>query len=112
MEDVVAILAIFVLLPAIITQAVVRSKRAKYEAEARIGSGDGLRASELQRLIREAVEDAVEPLHARLDALEGGTPDPSPRPAGRLDPAVLADTLEVDEVDEDEPAAVRRRARS
>ncbi len=111
MEEVVAIIAIFVVLPAIIVQAVVRVKRAKYEAQAPTGASDGLRASELQRLIREAVEDAVEPLHARLDALDVGAPEDAPE-SGRLDPAVLSDALDAEFDDPDEVAAVRRRARS
>lgn len=105
MEEVIGIVSVFVILPAIIVQAVTTVKKAKYEAQARSGSSDGLRASELQRLIREAVEDAVEPLHARIDALEGSADED-----GRIDPAVLADTLDSDL--DDEVAAARRRTRS
>lgn len=107
MEEVVAIIAIFVILPSIIVQAVTSVKKAKYKAQA--SHGDGLRASELQRLIREAVEDAVEPLYDRIDQLEGRVPES--RPEARLDPAVLADALDDPEAD-DEPAAARRRART
>ena len=107
MDDLVAIISILVILPSIIAYSVVSVKRAKYRAQ-ESGSSDGLRASDLQRLIREAVEEAVAPLHDRLDALDG----PPRRPeAGRLDPAVLADALE-DPEDHGEPAAVRRRTRS
>ena len=111
MEELVAIISIFVILPAIIVSAVSKVKQAKYEAQARSGTGDGLRASELQRLIREAVADAVEPLQARLDAMERSA---ETRP-GHLDPAVLSDALEIDldrNVEGDEVAAVRRRTRS
>lgn len=112
MEEVVGIISVFVILPAIIVQAVVKVKQARYQAEARTGSSDGLRASDLQRLIREAVEDAVEPLHARIDALEGAD-----GPERRLDPAALADALDADRLDPDfegegDLAAVRRRARA
>lgn len=103
MEELVAIVSIFVILPSIILHYVTQIKRSKYEAQQ--GSGDGLRASELQRLIREAVEDAVEPLHERLDALEARALE------ARLDPAVLADALDDPEADE-EAAAARRRTRS
>ena len=112
MEEVIGIIAVCVILPSILTQAFVSVRKAKYEAQARAGSGEGLRASELQRLIREAVEDAVEPLHARIDALEG-PPTGADGAAGapRLDPAVLADALETDLDEDGEVAAVRRRTR-
>jgi hypothetical protein len=106
-EELLAIFSVVVLLPAIIFHHVTKIKEAKYRAQE--GAGDGLRASELQRLIREAVEEAVEPLHARLDALEG----PPPRVAEpRLDPAVLAGALDTDLDAESEAAAVRHRTRS
>lgn len=107
MEELVAIVSVFVILPAILTSAVVRVRTARYEAQGR--SGDGLRASELHRLIRDAVAEAVEPLEARLDALEGRA-----RPPRDLDPGTLADVLDpdLDAEWEDAPPAVRRRARS
>ena len=111
MEELVAIISIFVILPAIIVSAVSKVKQAKYEAQARSATGDGLRASELQRLIREAVADAVEPLQARLDAME----HEAEAAGGHLDPAVLSDSLEVDlgrDLEDGEVAAVRRRTRS
>lgn len=107
MDDIAAIVSIIVIFPSIIAYAVVSVKKAKYRAM-ESGGSDGLRASELQRLIREAVEEAVEPLHDRLDALDAADRRPE---AARLDPAVLADALE-DPEDRDEPAAVRRRTRS
>ena len=112
MEEVVAIISIFVILPSIIVGAITKVKAAKYEAQARSGTGDGLRASELRRLIQDAVEGAVEPLHDRIEQLEdrlGGGPEAD---TARLDPAVLADALDDPEADPDEPAAVRRRSRS
>ena len=82
MAEIVAIVSIFVILPAIIVQAVTTVKKAKYAAMDSKG-GDGLRASDLQRLIQEAVEDAVAPLHDRLDELTEARAEP------RLDPGVL-----------------------
>lgn len=111
MEEIVAIVSIFVILPSIIVGAVTKVKAAKYEAQARSGSGDGLRASELRRLIHDAVEEVVEPLHDRIDDLEarlGGGDVAAPR----LDPAVLADALDDPEADVDDPAVARRRTRS
>ena len=104
MAEIVAIVSIFVVLPAIIVQAGTTVKKAKYAAMDAKG-GDGLRASDLQRLIQDAVEDAVAPLHDRLDELTEARAEP------RLDPGVLADALE-DPEDEDDVAAVRRRTRS
>lgn len=115
MPEVVAILAIFVVLPSVIVGGIIKVKQAKYEAMERGGGGE-LRASELQRIIREAVEDAVEPLYERIEALEGRaaseTPSEIERPVAesRLDPAALADALDDPEA-EDEPAAARRRTR-
>ena len=111
MEDIVAIISICVILPSIIVGAVTKVKTAKYAAQARSGSGDGLRASELRRLIHDAVEEAVEPLHERIDSLEARLGAGGSEPA-RLDPAVLSDALDDPEADHDDPAVVRRRSRT
>ena len=104
MEEIVAIVSFFVILPTIIALTVTSLKKAKYEAMKSNG-GDGLRASELQSLIRDAVADAVAPLVDRLEALEPDTAEP------RIDLSVLADVLEDGEDDRDVSAA-RRRAQS
>lgn len=111
MQEVWIVATIFGLFPAILAWAIVASKRAKYSA--RGGEGEGLRASDLERIIRDAVEDATEPLVRRIETLEAIATDvdAEDRP-GRLDPAVLADALDSDLDEEDEPAAVRRRTRS
>ncbi len=112
MTSIVAIVCIFVILPGIIFGTVSEMKKAKYAAQ----KGDGLRASELKQIIRDAVEAAVVPLEDRIASLEdalsvAGVTIPEPESQPLLDPALLADDLESD-VDEDLPAAVGRRMRA
>jgi len=114
MAEVLALIMIFGVFPSILFTFIVRLKQAKYAASA--GTGDGLRASELKRIIREAVEEAVEPLEDRIAELESALdasgvtlPDLDRQP--QLDPALLADDLEGDFGD-DLPAAVERRTRA
>ena len=87
---------------------------AKVKAAGSSGRGQGMRRSELEALIRAAVEDEVAPLRRRLETLEAIVTDEDAA-TDRIDPAVLADVLEPDGAREgrvEAPAAARRRARS
>jgi hypothetical protein len=63
---VTTIISIFVALPAIIVNGIVRARKAKAGAR----GGDALHLSELQLLIESAVDEATAPLRARIEALE------------------------------------------
>ena len=106
MEDIVFAVALFVGLPWAVFTGLAKVEAAKAK------EGGGLRASELEALVRSAVADAVDPLRQRIETLEAIATDDEPRRAddGRLDPAVLADVLGADSVPHEEPVA-RRRAR-
>lgn len=69
-------------------------------------SSDALTESELRRLIREAVDDAVTPLRERLDRLEGIEEPGRALSSGRIDLGEDEDPFE-----EPEPARSRRRTR-
>ena len=105
MEDIVAVIAVCVGLPWAVFTGIAKVKMASRKAE-----GDSLRKSELETLIRDAVDEAVEPLQKRIETLEAIAIDDD-APQRRLDAAVLADALEPD-LDLEEPAVVQRRARS
>lgn len=112
MEDVFIVFILFVILPAVIMNGIVRIKAAR--AATPTPSGDEMSASELRAMVREAAEEAVAPLSARLADLEERLGDESVASLrARIDPALLADALETDLTDDDgePPAAVRRRAR-
>ena len=72
------------------------------------GSGSSLTTSELETMIRRAVDEANAPMRRRLEVLEAIVTDPeeraqlSPRQAGLLD--------ELDELDATTPVAARRRS--
>ena len=104
--EVIATLAFLIGMPWVIFSGVAKVKAAKAMEQG------GLRASELEALVRSAVADAVDPLRQRIETLEAIATDDEPRRAddGRLDPAVLADVLGADSVPHEEPVA-RRRAR-
>ncbi|MEM8599652.1 MAG: hypothetical protein AAGF99_07015 [Bacteroidota bacterium] len=82
MEDVLAIVSMFVVLPAIVFTFVYRLRKLKLEERlvqqqtgSRLATGsDELRMSELQALIEEAVDEATAPLYDRIEALEGRDP--------------------------------------
>lgn len=108
--EVIAAIALFVGMPWAIFSGIAKVKAAKGL------EGGGLRASELEAIIRRAVEEATEPVRRRLETLEAIATDDEPTYSdpGRLDPAVLADALGTDEPDLEgrgETAATRRRAR-
>lgn len=62
----VSMLTVFVLFPTVVVNGIVRVKKAKAAGR----GGDALRMSELQMLIEAAVEEATEPLEARIEMLE------------------------------------------
>ncbi len=101
--EVIATIAFLVGMPWVIFAGFAKVKRASAP------EGAALRASELEALIRAAVEDAVEPMRQRVETLEAIVTDDEPG-GGRLDPAVLADVLEPDEPAAS--AAGRRRTRA
>ena len=112
LEPVLVCFILFVMFPAVLMKGIAGIKAAKARASA--GTGDEMSASELRSLVREAAEDAVAPLSARLADLEERLGDESVASLrARIDPALLADALETDLTDEHgEPtAAVRRRTR-
>ncbi|MEM8558139.1 MAG: hypothetical protein AAF809_08615 [Bacteroidota bacterium] len=86
MEEVLAIVSLFVVMPTIIFSFVYRMRKLKAEeriamAEARRGVSSGseegeLRLSELEALIEDAVDEATAPLRARIAALERGDVGP------------------------------------
>lgn len=99
-----AIFAIFIGMPWAIFSGLAKIKAAKGEAE-----GSNLRKSELDAMIRDAVDQAVEPFQRRIETLEAIAIDED-APQRHLDAATLADAF--DPIDDlDEPAAVRRRTR-
>lgn len=92
--EIVTVIALFVILPAIIMRGVRDIKTAKHAARA---SGGELRASELRTLVREAVEEAVAPLAQRVSDLEDRLGDePVAHLRARLDSTLLADAVEDD----------------
>ena len=111
LTELLAAVAFFVGMPWAVFSGIAKVKAAKAVEQG------GLRASELEAIIRRAVEDATEPMRQRLETLEAIATDDEPHAldAGRLDAAVLADALGADEADpvsRDETAAARRRARA
>ena len=74
-------------------------------------SRDTLTESDLRRLISEAVDEAVEPLRARLDRLDGGAADEEPARLSTGSSARL-DVFESDEEDIEAPASARSRRRA
>ena len=117
LEDIIEVLAIFVGLPWAVFAGIAKVKAAKAVEQG------GLRASELQALVRSAVADAVDPLRQRVETLEAIATDDEPRRRtsdtagdGRLDPAVLAGAFpsggaDVSGADPAEERVARRRAR-
>ena len=99
-----ALFAIFIGMPWAVFSGI-----AKVKAASASGEGEGLRKSELEAMIRDAVEEAVEPFQRRIETLEAIAIDED-EPQRRLDAALLADVLESPDKRE-EPAAVRRRTR-
>ncbi len=99
-----AMFALFVGLPWAVFSGIAKVKAAGSSRE-----GESLRKSELEALIQEAVAEAVEPFQRRIETLEAIATDED---AGqrRIDAAVLADALGSD-LEGNEPASVRRRAR-
>ena len=103
-----AAIALFVGMPWAVFSGIAKIKAAS-APERRGRDAGGLRRSDLEDIVRTAVEDATQPLVRRLETLEAIVTDEEPE--GRLDPAVLADALEPD-LDEDAPVAARRRTRA
>ncbi|MDX1419765.1 MAG: hypothetical protein R3181_07340 [Rubricoccaceae bacterium] len=62
----VSMVTVFVLFPSVIVSGIVRVKKAKAGAT----GGGALRMSELQMLIEVAVDEATDPLRARIEQLE------------------------------------------
>ncbi|MEL7360760.1 MAG: hypothetical protein AAFN13_01695 [Bacteroidota bacterium] len=82
MEDVLFIISFFLILPIVVFTFAYRVRKLKAEeriAQAQtqrfgaVGS-EGLRMSELQALIDDAVDEATAPLYDRIEALEGRDP--------------------------------------
>ncbi len=80
--------------------------RQKYRAEQGNTEGSSLRASELQAMMQEAVEDAQAPLLARIEVLQEEI-----RRVGRALPPAEASLLEELPEPEEEQPAVRARRR-
>ena len=104
MEDIVWAVSLFVGLPWALFSGIAKVKAAKAVEQG------GLRASELEAIIRAAVADAVEPMRQRVETLEAIVTDDEP--AGRLDPAARADALEPDALELDAPSVTQRRTRA
>lgn len=81
---------VFVGLPAVIFDGIAKLKR----ADAKAKEGGAMRKSELEALIRGAVEDATEPLRRRIETLEAIATSDEPQ-GGRIDPAVLSEAFGV-----------------
>lgn len=111
MTEVFVVFILFVLLPAVLLYGIKEIKKVK---GTKVSSGGGeLRASELRAIIREAVEDAIEPLSTRVADLEERLGDESVDDLrARLDPALLADAIEQDLDTDDVARVVARRTRS
>lgn len=105
--EVLTVFILFVVLPAVVFNGIAKLKATKASTAS---GGDGLRASELQDLIREAVEDAVGPLVHRIADLEerlgDETVDDLHARAGRIDPHLI------DAPADDAGPAERRRERA
>lgn len=106
-SQVLALVILFIGAPWTIFTGVAKVKAS--QARGALNGGE-LRMSELRRLIDTAVEEATEPLLARIETLEAIVTDEDPAamgPAGRIDATVLDPAL-----DTETPAPVRRTARS
>lgn len=81
-------------LPLTILKTILDYKKARHRGGTGEGSGAGVTAGELKRLLREAVEDANAPLLARIDDLEDQLSLPTRRDSheDKLEP----DPLEMD----------------
>jgi hypothetical protein len=101
--DIAIVFILFVILPSIIFGFIKDIKKEKYKAMASTGKAeDGIRASDLRDILREAVEDAVAPLDARIEQLEADLRASGViAPEARLSAAVLADALDDDLEEED-----------
>ena len=93
-----AIVSMFVVMPAIIAFATVRSRRK--------GRGQEMRRSELDAAIGAAVDEATAPLRRRIETLEAIATATD----GRLDPSLLDDPLEAGTADPAAGAPRRTRA--
>lgn len=69
-------------------------KTAREKAKYRESSGDTLRRSELEEMMRDTVEDALEPYRGRLETLEALVTNPDEKLDGRIDPSLLLDDPE------------------
>ena len=105
MEDILGPLIVFTFLYLVIKR-VIDYKQAKLKA----GSGSSVGMEELRSLIYEAVDEAIQPLAGRVEALERDrdqSDDAVPHKLKEAPALLLDDELEAPE----EPAPVRRRAR-
>ncbi|MEZ4700157.1 MAG: hypothetical protein R2834_07485 [Rhodothermales bacterium] len=86
----------------------------KLRIKAGQASQDTLTESDLRGLIREVVEEAIEPLRERLDRLESGSGEAPEDPVAELPEAGRSGRLDVFETEEDveEPASSRPRHRT
>ncbi len=107
--EVIAAVALFVGMPWAVFTGIAKVKAANAVGRGRTG-GSEIRKSELEALIGNAVDDATAPLVRRLEILEAIATDDDAA-MDRIDPAVLADTLDLG-VEDEGPAAARRRTRS
>ena len=108
---------LFVIFPAVLFNGIAAAKKAKAGTGAGAGAGE-MRASELRRMIRDAVEAATAPLAARITDLEerlGDEPVHAIRerlggglPAGALSAAFDPDV----DLDDAEGRPAQRRARA
>lgn len=102
MEGIIAIILIFGFIPLMVYKAV------RERARIRESSGDALRRSELDQMIQESVEDALEPYRQRIETLEAIATDPDEKLEGRVDPTLLLDDPE--ELETHEADSQRTRA--
>ena len=103
-----------VILPSIVLSFIKDIKKEKYKALAASGAAsEGLRASELKRIIEDAVADAVEPLELQIEDLEAALRDSGAiTTEKRLDADVVKQALadEVGSIDDEIRAPARARA--
>lgn len=107
-EVVLTMLILFVAFPAVLFRGVAHLRRSKASSR-----GEGLKASDLRQIVEDAVATATEPLHDRIDTLEGllmgETPGAAASRRGRIAEPLLDDEMS-DDLDGD-PAGAREPRR-
>ncbi|WP_412063259.1 hypothetical protein [Rubrivirga sp. IMCC45206] len=103
--ELLTVAAIFIGMPWVVFTGVAKVKGAN-----RSGGGSEIRRSELQAMIRDAVDDAIPDIERRLQSLEAIAINED-LAQDRIDSSILADALDHDEFD-DHAKVGRRRERS